>query len=116
MPSFQKSLIVEQFQGNYLKLPNLEFQGIYGVMRRMRNISLTVWKINFFLHFSLVSVQVEHNIAVVRTHWWLRSYSSQALERYKLKAECLFLICLGLLFALNCSFWYTKVARCLDGL
>ena len=41
-----------------------------------------------------------------RTHWWLRSYSSQALEGYKLKAECLFLICLGLLFALNCSFWY----------
>ena len=40
----------------------------------------------FFLHFSLVS----HNIAVVRTHWWLRSYSSQALERYKLKAECYF--------------------------
>ena len=47
-----------------------------------------------------------HNIAVVRTPWWLRSYSRQALKRYKLKAECLFLICLGLLFALNCSFWY----------
>ena len=43
---------------------------------------------------------------MVRTHWWLRSYSSQALERYKLKAECLFLIFFGLLFALNCSFWY----------
>ena len=43
---------------------------------------------------------------MVRTHWWLRNYSSQALERYKLKAESLFLICLGLLFALNCSFWY----------
>ena len=43
---------------------------------------------------------------MVRTHWWLCSYSSQALERYKLKAECLFLICFGLLFALNCSFWY----------
>ena len=43
---------------------------------------------------------------MVWTHWWLRSYSSQALERYKLKAECLFLICFGLLFALNCSFWY----------
>ena len=43
---------------------------------------------------------------MVRTHWWLRSYSSQALERHKLKAECLFLICFGLLFALNCSFWY----------
>ena len=34
------------------------------------------------------------------------SYSSQALEGCKLKAECLFLICLGLLFTLNCSFWY----------
>ena len=43
---------------------------------------------------------------MVRTHWWLRSYSSQVLERYKIKAECLFLICFGLLFALNCSFWY----------
>ena len=43
---------------------------------------------------------------MVRTHWWLRSYSSQALEGYKLNAECLFLICLGLLFALNCSFRY----------
>ena len=43
---------------------------------------------------------------MVRTHWWLRSYSSKALERHKLKAECLFLICFGLLFALNCSFWY----------
>ena len=43
---------------------------------------------------------------MVSTHWWLRSYASQALERYKLKAECLFLICFGLLFALNCSFWY----------
>ena len=27
-------------------------------------------------------------------HWRLRSYSSQASEGYKLKAECLFLICL----------------------
>ena len=43
---------------------------------------------------------------MVRTHCWLRSYSSQALERYKLKAECLFSICFELLFALNCSFWY----------
>ena len=43
---------------------------------------------------------------MVGTHWWLRSYSSQALERYKLKAECLFLICFGLHFAQNCSFWY----------
>ena len=43
---------------------------------------------------------------MVRTRWWLPSYSSQALEGYKLKAECLFLICLGLLFALNCSLWY----------
>ena len=78
----------------------------------------------FFLHFSLVSVQVSHNIAVVRTHWWLRSYSSQALERYKLKAECLsnlfwaafcselqFLVCLQIF-----NFESTKVARCVDGL
>ena len=43
---------------------------------------------------------------MVRAHWWLRSYSSQAWKRYKLKDECLFLICFGLLFALNCSFWY----------
>ena len=28
------------------------------------------------------------------------------MERYKLKVECLFLICFGLLFALDCSFWY----------
>ena len=37
---------------------------------------------------------------MIRTHWWLRSYSSQALEGYKLKAKCLFLISLELLFAL----------------
>ena len=43
---------------------------------------------------------------MVRTHWWLRSYSSQALEGYKLKVECLFLICLVLLLALNCNFWH----------
>ena len=43
---------------------------------------------------------------MVRTHWWLRSYASQSLERYKLKAECLFVIFFGLLFALNRSFWY----------
>ena len=43
---------------------------------------------------------------MVRTHWWLRIYSSQAWEGYILKAEYLFLICFGLLFALNCSFWY----------
>ena len=66
------------------------------------------------------------NPGLVRTHWWLRSYSSQALEGYKLKAECLFLICLVLLFALNVAifgtslqifnFESTTVARCLDGL
>ena len=48
---------------------------------------------------------------MIRTHWWLRSYSSRALERYKLKAECLFEICLGLLFALNCSFFFWYVLR-----
>ena len=39
-------------------------------------------------------------------HWWLRSYSSQASEGYKLKAECLFLILLELLFSLYCNFWH----------
>ena len=34
------------------------------------------------------------------------SYSSQASEGYKLKAECLFLICLELLFSLCCNFWH----------
>ena len=47
------------------------------------------------------------------------------MEGYKLKAECLFLICLGLLFCselqfLVClkifNFESTKVERCLDGL
>ena len=50
---------------------------------------------------------------MVKTHWWLRSYSSQALERYKLKAvfisnlfwaafcsELQFLVCLKI-FILN---------------
>ena len=52
----------------------------------------------FFLHFLLVSIQVLHRIAVVIQikHW----------RDINFKAECLFLICLGLLFALNCSFWY----------
>ena len=39
-------------------------------------------------------------------HWRLRRYSSQASEWYKLKAECLFLICLELLFSLYCNFWH----------
>ena len=39
-------------------------------------------------------------------HWWLRSYSSQESEGYKLKAESLFLICLELLFSLYCNFWH----------
>ena len=29
---------------------------------------------------------------MVRTHWWLRSYSSQALERYKHKGECWYVL------------------------
>ena len=55
-------------------------------------------------------------IAVVRTHWWNINFKLMG-----------YLICLVLLFALNCSFWHelhlkifnfesTKVARCLDGL
>ena len=32
--------------------------------------------------------------------------SNQASEGYKLKAECLFLFCLELLFSLCCNFWH----------
>ena len=39
-------------------------------------------------------------------HWWLGSYSSKASEGYKLKAVCLFLICLELLLSLSCNFWH----------
>ena len=46
---------------------------------------------------------------MVRTHWWLRRYSSHAMEGFKLKSECLFLICLELLFALNCKFWHKSL-------
>ena len=68
----------------------------------------------FLLHFLLVSIQFG-------PHWWLRSYPSQALEVYKLKAECLFLICLELLFSLYCNFWHIfrisdQVAWCLEEL
>ena len=38
--------------------------------------------------------------------WWLRSVSSQASEGYKLKVECLFLICAELLFSLYDKFWH----------
>ena len=58
---------------------------------RCFSCSGTVWKIYFSCIF----------------RWFQSRFNtSQALERYKLKAECLFLICLGLLFARNCSFWY----------
>ena len=50
-----------------------------------------------FLHFSLVSIQFDS----CGPHWWLRSYSSQTSEGYKLKAACLFLICFFL-----CNFWH----------
>ena len=53
----------------------------------------------FFLHFSVVSIEfilTYHDIC--GPHWWLRSYSSQASKGYNLKAECLFLIFLELLF------------------
>ena len=37
-PSFKKSLIVEQFQGNYLKLPGLSRNGALArVVRKMDN-------------------------------------------------------------------------------
>ena len=54
-------------------------------------------------------------------YWLLLSYSSQASEGYKLKAECLFLICLELLFSLYWKFWHIfrssdKVTWCLEDL
>ena len=53
--------------------------------------------------------------------WWPRTFLSQATEGYKLKAECLFLICLELLFSLYCNFWHIfrssdKVTWCLKDL
>ena len=62
----------------------------------------------FFLHFSPVSIQVWNTWLRSGPHWWLRSSSSQASDGYKLKAECLFLFCLGLLFGISpedFSFW-----------
>ena len=79
-----------------------------------------VWKMflsAFFAGFN----PVWHIISVVHSQWWLCSYSSQASEGYKLKAECLFLICLELLFSLYCNFWHIfrssdKVTWCLEDL
>ena len=36
MPSFKKSLIVEQFQGNYLKLPNAVWRRERGLLKAGR--------------------------------------------------------------------------------
>ena len=49
---------------------------------------------SFFAGFN----PVLHIMIAVGPHFWLCSYSSQALKGYKLKAECLFLICLARLF------------------
>ena len=75
----------------------------------------------FFLHFSLVSIPVRHYHDTCGPQWWLCSYLSQVSEGYKLKAECLFLICLDLLFSLYCNFWHIfrssdKVTWCLEDL
>ena len=75
-------------------------RGYKAILREQKILTVHAFRVQvengleniFFPAFALVSIQVWHNLAVVRTRWWLRSYSSQALEGYKLKAECLFLI------------------------
>ena len=71
-------------------------RGYTAMLRQQKLLTVDAFRVQvengleniFFLHFSLVSIQVWHHITVVRTHWWLRSYSSQALEGYESKAEC----------------------------
>ena len=67
-----------------------------------------VWKIFFPAFFAGFNPSLTY-IAMVRTALVAIqcSYSSQASEGYKLKAECFFLICLELHFALYyCNFWH----------
>ena len=65
----------------------------------------TVWEMYSFCIFRwFQSCLTYHDIS--GPHWWLCSYSSQALEGYKLKAEFLFSICLELFFSLYCNFWH----------
>ena len=46
------------------------------------------------------------NPGLVRTHWWLRSYSSQALEGYKLKAVFIFNLLSATFCSECCNFWH----------
>ena len=73
--------------------------------------SITVNSLTRKVHPCQTGVQVQDLIYSLTydscgPRWRLRSYSSQASEGYKLKAECLFLICLELLFSLYCNFWH----------
>ena len=65
----------------------------------------TVWKMFSFCIFGWFQSSLTHH-DICGPHWWLRSYLSQASEGHKLKAECLFLICLELLFSLYCNCWH----------
>ena len=82
----------------------------------------TVWKMFSLCIFRwFQSSLTYHDDDTCGPHWWLRSYSSQASAGCKLKAECLFLICLELLFPLYCNFWHIvrssdKVTWCLEDL
>ena len=57
----------------------------------------------FFLHFCWFQCSLTYHDSC-GPHWRLRSYSNKASDGYKLKAECLFFICLELPFSLYCSF------------
>ena len=60
-------------------------------------VEKTVWKLFSFCIFRWFQSNLTYH-DICGPHWWIRSYSSQASEEYKLKAECLFFICLELLF------------------
>ena len=65
----------------------------------------TVWKMFSFCIFRWFQSSLTFHDSC-GPHWRLRSYSSQASEGYKLKAECLCLICLALPFSLYYNFWH----------
>ena len=64
-----------------------------------------VWKMFCFCIFRWFQSSLTYHDSC-GPQWRLRSYSSQASEGYKLKAECLFLICSELVFSLYCNFWH----------
>ena len=57
----------------------------------------TIWKIFSFCIFCRSQSSLTYYDSC-GPHWWQHSYSSEASEGYILKAECLFLMCLELLF------------------